>query len=95
MELLQTETFKKWRQNITDSRLKKIVATRLFRLAHGLAGDAKPVGGGISELRIDYGKGYRVYYQQRGNTIIVLLCAGHKGTQNNDIKLAKKLVKEV
>ena len=53
------------------------------------------VGAGISELRIDYSKGYQIYYQQRGNTIIVLLCGGHKGTQDSDIKLAKKLAKEV
>jgi putative addiction module killer protein len=63
-------------------------------MAYGNAGDAKPVGQGISELRIDYGPGYRVYFQRRGNTIVVLLCGGDKSTQAKDIKIAKKLAKE-
>ncbi len=95
MDLLQTKAFEKWRKNLKDSRLKGIIATRLFRLSNGLAGDVKPVGEGISELRIDYSKGYRIYYKQRDNDIIILLCGGHKGTQDSDIRLAKKLAKEV
>lgn len=68
-----------------------MIAARLDRLAEGNAGDAEPVGNGISELRIHYGPGYRVYFQRRGNTIIVLLCGGDKSTQAKDIKAAKRL----
>lgn len=71
-----------------------MIATRLTRVANGLEGDVKAVGEGISELRIDYGPGYRVYFKRRGNTLIVLLCGGDKRTQDSDIKLAKKLAKQ-
>ena len=67
---------------------------RLERLTFGLAGDVKPVGKGISEMRIDYGPGYRVYFKKRGNTIIILLCGGDKSTQGRDIKTAKRLAEE-
>ena len=69
-------------------------ASRLDRLAFGNAGDVKPVGHGVSELRIDYGPGYRVYFHQRGNTIVLLLCGGDKRTQDRDIRLAKRLAAE-
>ena len=90
-ELKQTETFKKWRVGLKDERVRALIASRLDRLAFGLAGDVAPVGQGISELRIHMGPGYRVYFQKRGNTIIVLLCGGNKGTQVKDIKIAKRL----
>lgn len=61
------------------------------RLAYGHAGDAEPVGAGISELRIHYGPGYRVYFQRRGDTVVILLCGGDKSTQARDIKTAKRL----
>ena len=67
---------------------------RLDRLAAGNSGDVKPVGGGISELRIDYGPGYRVYYQQRGDVLIVLLRGGDKSSQAKDIKRARELAEE-
>ena len=67
------------------------VASRLDRLAFGLAGDVEPVGQGVSELRIHHGPGYRIYFQKRGSTIIVLLCGGDKSTQAKDIKAAKRL----
>ena len=93
-ELKQTETFRKWWKKLRDERARALVAARLNRLAYGLAGDVEPVGDGISELRIHYGPGYRVYYQQRGATIIVLLCGGDKGSQAKDIKTAKRLAAE-
>lgn len=93
-ELKQTETFRKWWKQLRDERARALVAARLNRLAYGLAGDVEPVGDGISELRIHYGPGYRVYYQQRGATIIVLLCGGDKGSQAKDIKTAKRLAAE-
>lgn len=71
-----------------------MIAARLDRLAFGNAGDVKPVGQGVSELRIDYGPGYRVYFQQRGSTIILLLCGGDKRTQARDIEVAKRLAAE-
>ena len=67
---------------------------RLDRLAFGDAGDVKPVGQGVSELRIDYGPGYRLYFQQKGNAIILLLCGGDKRTQDRDIETAKHLAAE-
>lgn len=87
----QTETFAKWLGDLSDSRASERVAQRLVRLQSGLLGDVKPVGEGISELRIDYGPGYRVYFVQRGRVLIVLLCGGDKRTQRQDINKAKAL----
>lgn len=74
--------------------MRTLIATRLSRLAEGLPGDIAPVGNGISELRIHYGPGYRVYLQQRGTILVILLCGGNKSTQARDISLAKKLAQE-
>lgn len=90
----QTETFRKWRLRLRDQRVRALIASRLDRLAFGLAGDVKPVGQGISELRVDYGPGFRIYYVKRGETIIILLCGGDKSTQAKDIKAAKRLAAE-
>lgn len=94
IELKQTETFRKWRTKLKDERARATIALRLARLAYGHAGDAEPIGLGISELRIHYGPGYRVYFQRRSNTIIILLCGGDKSTQAKDIKTAKRLAEE-
>lgn len=94
MDLRQTEIFRKWWTKLRDEHARALVAARLDRLAYGLTGDAEPVGDGISELRIHYGPGYRVYFQRRGTTIIVLLCGGNKGSQARDIKTAKRLAAE-
>lgn len=91
VELKQTETFRKWRTRLKDERARILIASRLDRLAFGLAGDAEAVGQGVSELRIHHGPGYRIYFQKRGSTIIVLLCGGDKSTQAKDIKAAKRL----
>lgn len=69
------------------------MAARVFRLANGLPGDVKWIGEGVNELRIDFGPGYRVYFQQRGEQLIILLCGGDKDTQDRDIAKAKQLVK--
>lgn len=95
MELQQTETFRKWENKIKDKRIKGIIAARLFRLANGIPGDVQSVGDGVSELRIHFGAGYRIYFKQHDMTIILLLCGGDKSTQATDIKLAKRLAKEV
>jgi putative addiction module killer protein len=94
IEVKQTETFRKWRMRLKDERVRGLIASRLDRLAFGHAGDMESVGQGISELRIHYGPGYRIYFQRRGKTIIVLLCGGDKSTQAKDIKAAKRLAAE-
>ncbi len=93
MEILQTMVFRRWEQSLRDRRAKTLIATRLFRLANGLAGDVKPVGEGVSEMRISYGPGYRIYFKQQGCRIIILLCGGDKSSQANDITLAKMLAR--
>lgn len=94
IELKQTLTYEKWEARLRDKRAKTFIAARLMRLAEGLPGDVEPVGDGVSELRIHYGPGYRVYFQRRGNFLVVLLCGGDKSTQSRDIAAAKKLAKE-
>ena len=89
--LKQTETFRRWERRLKDQRARALIAARLLRLASGLAGDVAPVGEGISELRIHYGPGYRVYFQRRGAEIIILLCGGDKGSQERDIRAAKQI----
>lgn len=94
IELKQTETFRKWFAKLRDERAATAISLRLARLAYGHAGDVEPAGKGVSELRIHYGPGYRVYFQRRGETIIVLLCGGDKGSQARDIKTALRLADE-
>jgi putative addiction module killer protein len=93
-ELKQTDVFRSWWTKLDDERARGVIAARLDRLAYGLLGDVQPVGEGISELRIHFGPGYRVYFQKRGRTMIVLLCGGDKNTKAKDIKNAKRLARE-
>ena len=86
----QTDEFQTWEANLKDKRARTIIAARIARVASGLFGDVEPVGAGIHELRIHYGPGYRVYFQQRGAVLIVLLCGGAKSTQKQDIECAKQ-----
>lgn len=81
-------------RNLKDGRGAARIRVRLDRLANGNPGDARPVGHGISELRIDVGPGYRVYYQHRGDVLIVLLCGGDKSTQAKDIEKAHEIAKD-
>jgi putative addiction module killer protein len=90
----QTETFRKWERKLKDQKAKALIAARILRVANGLLGDVSPVGEGVSELRIHYGPGYRVYFRRRGEEIVVLLCGGDKSTQEQDIKQAKHLAIE-
>ena len=90
MRVKQTETFRKWERKLRDQRAKALIAARLLRLANGLPGDVAPVGEGVSELRIHHGPGYRIYFQPRGE-IVVLLCGGDKDSQERDIKTAHEL----
>lgn len=94
IEIKQTETFRKWRYQLKDDRARGLIASRLDRLSFGHAGDVESVGQGVSEMRIHYGPGYRIYFKKRGNAIIILLCGGDKSTQAKDIKAAKRLAAE-
>lgn len=91
----QTHIFSKWHQSLRDVRAKVAIARRIDRAKAGNLGDVKSVGEGVSELRIDVGAGYRVYFTMRGEVVIVLLAGGDKSTQPADIKKAQKLAKEV
>lgn len=94
-EIRQTEVFLKWRTKLRDDKVRAAIATRISRLADGLAGDVKAVGDGVMEMRIHYGPGYRVYFVRRGSEIVILLCGGDKDSQSRDIETAKKLAEEV
>jgi putative addiction module killer protein len=89
IEIRQTATFAKWLRGLRDMQGRARIQMRLDRIERGLFGDVKPVGDGISELRIDYGPGYRIYLIQRGQVMVILLCGGDKGTQPRDISAAK------
>lgn len=90
-ELIKSGTFDRWLSNLRDRRAKARIEVRIRRLGLGNPGDVKPVGEGISEMRIDYGPGYRVYFQQRGPVLIILLCGGDKKTQDKDILTARNI----
>lgn len=95
LQIKQTDTFKNWFDAMRDRNGRTRIAQRLSRLRDGHFGDAKPVGQGVVELRIRAGPGYRVYLTKQGDTIVILLCGGDKGTQKRDIVKAKLLAKEV
>jgi putative addiction module killer protein len=95
IEVRQTERFRKWLAGLRDERARARILKRLDRARGGNLGDVAPVGEGVSEMRIFYGPGYRVYFVQRGSELIVLLCGGDKSTQAADIEEAKALAKEI
>jgi putative addiction module killer protein len=95
IEVRQTAVFANWLDCLADQRATERIAQRIVRLQAGLFGDAKSVGDGVSELRIDYGPGYRVYFTRRGRLIIVLLCGGTKSSQAKDIRAAKTMANDI
>ena len=95
MQVQQTEAYAKWFSGLRDRVARARIDIRIRRLSLGNSGDAKPVGDGVSELRVDYGPGYRIYFVQRGEVVIVLLTGGDKSTQDKDIRNAKALAKDL
>jgi putative addiction module killer protein len=95
IDVQRTDVFVEWLDGLRDDDAVARIASRIDRLAAGNPGDVKSVGGGVSELRIDYGPGYRLYFTKRGRAVVILLCGGDKSTQAKDIKLAIKLAKEL
>ena len=95
MEVRKTEVYVKWLDGLRDIRARARVLARVERLAAGNPGDAGPVGEGVSELRINYGPGYRVYYKQQGREFVILLAGGDKGSQSRDIKAALRLARNL
>jgi len=93
IEVRQTEAYAEWFARLRDRQARARIDARIRRLSLGNPGDVKPVGEGVSELRIDYGPGYRVYFVQRGKTLIVLLAGGDKRTQDRDINTAIALAR--
>ena len=91
----QTEEFEQWFERLRDGIAQKRIAARIARIEIGLFGDVKPVGGKVSELRIDHGPGYRVYFTRVGETIILLLVGGDKSMQERDIEKAKELAAQI
>jgi putative addiction module killer protein len=90
-EVRQTETFARWLARLRDQRARARIQVRIDRLQLGDPGDVKALGGGISEMRIDYGPGYRIYFTQRGAALVILLAGGDKHTQERDIAAAREL----
>jgi putative addiction module killer protein len=91
IQLRRTDVFNDWLANLRDRAARVKITTRLDRLEEGNPGNSRSVGGGIVEMKIDFGPGYRVYYVQKGQTLILLLCGGDKSTQDKDIEGAKAL----
>ena len=89
-----TNPFSEWLNRLKDVAARAIIRKRLNRVRKGNFGNAEPVGEGVFELKIYYGPGYRVYYALDGDTVVVLLCGGDKGSQNNDIQKAKEYLKD-
>ena len=94
-QIRQSEAYETWIAALQDEETRARINVRIRRLSLGNPGDVKPVGEGVSELRIDYGPGYRVYYAQRGKEVIILLCGGDKRSQARDIKRALKLARDL
>lgn len=94
VEIRQTEAFRSWLSSLKDARAKAKIAARVQRIRFGNPGDVKPVGSGVSEMRIEEAPGYRVYFVQRGEVVIVLLLGGTKARRQEDIAQAKRLAEE-
>ena len=94
IKVRKTPVFASWLSELRDVRAQARIQLRIDRIGLGNLGDIKPVGGGVSELRIAYGPGYRVYVAQRGSVLVILLCGGDKSSQRSDIETAKRLAQQ-
>lgn len=95
IEIRQTDHYERWFNNLRDRQARMRIVIRIRRLSLGNFGDVKPVGEGISEIRVDYGPGYRVYLTKRGKTLVILLAGGDKRTQSRDIQKAIELARDI
>ena len=95
IEIRETEVYKKWFSTIKDRKTKAVIDVRIRRVSLGNFGDVEPVGKGVSELKIDYGPGFRVYFLNQRDIIVILLCGGEKSTQSKDIKKAQELAQRI
>lgn len=95
IQIQQTETYSRWFSRLRDRQARARILIRVRRLSLGNPGDVTPVGGGVSEMRIHNGPGYRIYFTRRGHTLIVLLAGGEKKTQQRDVRRAQKLAEEL
>jgi len=95
IEVRQTDKYSEWFATLRDRQARARINTRIRRLSLGNPGDVKPVGEGVSELRIDYGPGYRVYFIQRGHEVVILLAGGDKRTQERDIRTALEFARNL
>ena len=95
LEIRETDVYVNWFSRLRDERAKARINARIYRLSIGNSGDVKPIGAGISEMRIDYGPEYRIYFVQRKAVVVILLCGGDKSSQASDILAAKRLAKSV
>ncbi|UNK56184.1 type II toxin-antitoxin system RelE/ParE family toxin [Pseudoxanthomonas daejeonensis] len=91
----QTEDFAQWLRRLRDTRAKALITERIVRIARGLAGDVKALAGGLFEMRVHHGPGYRVYFTERSGDLVILLCGGDKGSQRSDIAKARELAKNL
>jgi putative addiction module killer protein len=95
IEVHQTDEFRIWLRRLKDDNAVARIAARIRRMEQGNQGDTRSVGSGVMEMRVDYGPGYRIYYVQRGAAIVILLCAGDKRTQQQDIRRAHAMAREI
>lgn len=95
LEIRQTEAYSQWFNKLRDRQARARIDVRIRRLSLGNPGDVKPVGDGVSELRIDYGPGYRLYFVRRRQTLVILLAGGDRNTQDQDIKTARELAQKL
>ena len=94
-QVIQSGTFRRWLKGLRDRQAQARIAVRIDRVEEGNFGDHQSVGQGVSEMRVHVGKGYRLYYTIRGNTVVVLLCGGDKSSQRRDIKHAHQMAREL
>ena len=95
IEIRETPAFTRWFEKLRDRNARSRIDVRIYRLSFGNYGDAKSVGKGVSEMRINYGPGYRIYFCKRGRNVVILLAGGDKGSQSRDIRTAQELAKQV